>query len=36
MEDNTKKILNRLQLDINDLHKRGLLEAGEYMINIDW
>lgn len=21
---------------INDLHKRGLLEAGEYAINIDW
>lgn len=21
---------------INDLHKRGLLEAGEYVINIDW
>lgn len=20
----------------NDLHKRGLLEAGEYIINIDW
>jgi len=20
----------------NDLHKKGLLEAGEYMINIDW
>lgn len=21
---------------INDLHSKGLLEAGEYMINIDW
>jgi hypothetical protein len=20
----------------NDLHKKGLLEAGEYMINVDW
>lgn len=20
----------------NDLHKKGLLEAGEYLINIDW
>lgn len=21
---------------LNDLHKRGLVEAGEYVINIDW
>ena len=25
-----------IQTIANDLHKRGLLEAGEYMINIDW
>ncbi len=25
-----------LQMVANDLHKKGLLEAGEYAINIDW
>ena len=25
-----------IDMIINDLHKRGLLEAGEYAINIDW
>ncbi len=25
-----------LETVANDLHKRGLLEAGEYLINIDW
>jgi hypothetical protein len=25
-----------VQVIANDLHKRGLLEAGEYSINIDW
>lgn len=25
-----------VQMVANDLHKRGLIEAGEYVINIDW
>ncbi len=25
-----------IQTVANDLHKRGLIEAGEYVINIDW
>lgn len=25
-----------VQMVANDLHSRGLLEAGEYLINIDW
>ena len=25
-----------IQMIANDLHKKGLLEAGEYTINIDW
>ena len=25
-----------LQMVANDLHKSGLLEAGDYLINIDW
>jgi hypothetical protein len=25
-----------VQMVANDLHKRGLLEAGDYVINIDW
>jgi hypothetical protein len=25
-----------IQMVANDLHSKGLLEAGEYIINIDW
>jgi len=25
-----------VEMIANDLHKRGILEAGEYVIDIDW
>lgn len=32
----TRNFYPNIQSVANDLHKKGLLEAGEYVINIDW
>lgn len=32
----TRNFYPCLQSVANDLHKRGLIDAGEYLINIDW
>lgn len=32
----TRNFYPNLQVLANDLHKKGLIDAGEYIINIDW
>jgi hypothetical protein len=31
-----RKFYPKFQMVANDLHKRGMLDAGDYLINIDW
>jgi hypothetical protein len=32
----TRNFYPSVEMVANDLHKKGLIEAGDYVINIDW